>query len=111
MFVSNLYANAASAPAGAGGIIAQLMPLILIVVVFYFLLIRPQKKRQQQHKTMISALKVGDEVITNAGIVGKISAVLEDDIKLTVAEGVEITMRKNAVATLAEIENKAKSKK
>ncbi len=111
MFVSNLYANAAAAPAGAGGILAQLAPLILIVVVFYFLLIRPQKKRQQQHQTMISALKVGDEVITNAGIIGKISVVLEDDIKLTVAEGVELTMRKNAIATLVDIEDKAKAKK
>ncbi len=107
MFISNLYANA---PATAPNILAQLMPLIIIVVVFYFLLIRPQKKRQQQHLAMINSLKVGDDVITNGGILGKVSVVLEHEVELEIAAGVNIKIRKNAITTLASAEKEVEEK-
>ena len=46
--------------------------LIAMFVLMYFLLIRPQQKRAKDHKNLLKALKKGDEVVTNGGIIGKI---------------------------------------
>ena len=52
----------------SGSGFGQFIPLILIFVIFYFFLIRPQQKRAKEHKSMVAALKRGDEVITSGGI-------------------------------------------
>ena len=73
---------AAHAQAGQpqdGGLI-QLGMIAVLFVVFYFLIIRPQSKRQKEVKTLIENLAVGDEVSTNAGILGKIKKSIEDAI-------------------------------
>ncbi|MEY2955417.1 MAG: hypothetical protein RL123_145, partial [Pseudomonadota bacterium] len=54
------------------------VPLILIFVIMYFLLIRPQQKRAKEHKAMVEALRRGDQVLTQGGIIGKVSKVKED---------------------------------
>ncbi len=53
------------------------VPLILVFVIFYFLMIRPQKKQQQLRIKMLSDLKKGDEVVTTAGIHGKVVGVAD----------------------------------
>mgnify|MGYP000669217505 CR=1 FL=1 len=76
MFVTPAYAQAAAdAPAGAA--LMQFIPLILIFAIMYFLMIRPQQKRVKQHREMVAALKKGDQVVTQGGIIGKVSSVLE----------------------------------
>ena len=68
------YAMAPSA-GGEGGEqnpIMMFMPLILMFVIFYFLLIRPQQKKAKQHRELLGALKKGDWVLTNGGIIGKV---------------------------------------
>ena len=62
---------------GDGGGFLSLVPLILIFVLFYFLLIRPQQNRAKKHKQLVASLTVGDEVVTNGGIVGQVK-VLQD---------------------------------
>ena len=63
----------------SGSGFAQFIPLILIFVIFYFFLIRPQQKRVKDHKSMVAALKRGDEVITSGGIVGRtLIAIMEN---------------------------------
>ncbi len=52
-----------------------MMPLIFIFIIFYFLLIRPQQRKAKEHAKLVSALKTGDAVVTNAGIHGVISNV------------------------------------
>ena len=80
---------------------AQFIPLILIFVIFYFFLIRPQQKRIKDHKTMVAALKRGDEVVTSGGIVGKIEKVYEDDkIDLIISENVNVQVIKSTVQSL-----------
>ncbi len=66
----------------------------------YFVMIRPQKKRQQQQQQLISSLKTGDRVVTNAGIHGLISNVKESTVLVKVADNVKIEMEKSAVATV-----------
>ena len=66
-------------------------------VIFYFLIIRPQRKRQKETKTMLAALKVGDEVSTNAGILGKVRKMDDNFIVLKVADGVELKFQRAAI--------------
>ena len=81
------------------GYMGLLFPILLIVV-FYFLLIRPQTKRAKEHKAMVAALKKGDEVVTGGGVLGRITDVGENFIQLEVAEGVQLRVQKQSVATL-----------
>jgi len=63
-------------------------------------LFRPQKKRQQQQQRLISSLKTGDQVVTNAGIHGLIANVKETTVMLKVADNVKIEMEKSAIANV-----------
>ncbi|MGD9946024.1 MAG: preprotein translocase subunit YajC [Burkholderiaceae bacterium] len=105
MFISNAYAQS------AGSTEQQLLgflPIILMFVVLYFLMIRPQMKRAKDHRTMLEALKKGDEVITSGGLVGRITKVGESYVTLEVGrtpeskgEGaIEMNFQKSAVQTL-----------
>ena len=85
----------------SGSGFAQFIPLILIFVIFYFFLIRPQQKKIKDHKTMVSALKRGDEVITSGGIVGKIEKVLGNDkIELQISENVTVEVVQSTIQSL-----------
>jgi preprotein translocase subunit YajC len=89
--------------------LSQFVPLILIFVIFYFFLIRPQQKKIKDHKTMVSALKRGDEIVTSGGIVGTIEKVHEDDkIDLLITEGVSIKVIKSTVQSLLNTPNTKK---
>lgn len=93
------WAQEAAGAAGGGGGIAQFLPLVVIIVVFYFLLIRPQQKRAKQHREMITALAVGDEVVTSGGIFGKITKIEEDSLIVNIGAG-EIKLQKQAIAMM-----------
>lgn len=77
-----------------------LLPMLVIFGAFYFLLIRPQQKRQKAHNELVSALKSGDEVLTNGGLLGKVTAVSELYATLKLADNVEIKIQKSAVAAV-----------
>ncbi|SNR44189.1 preprotein translocase subunit YajC [Paracoccus sediminis] len=97
MFVTPAYAQAAGS-AGAGAAFAQFIPLILIFAIMYFLMIRPQQKRVKQHKEMVSALKKGDQVITQGGIIGKVSSVRDDELEVEIATGVRVRVVRSTVS-------------
>lgn len=96
MFISSVQAAEAGGAAGAD-MTSTIIMMVLFAVVFYFLLIRPQSKRAKEHKTMIEAIQKGDEVVTNGGIIGKVSKITEGFIILNVAQGVEMKFQKHAV--------------
>src|SRR6184192_636069 len=81
-----------------GGIGSFFVPLIFIFIIMYFVMIRPQKKRQQQN--LVSSLKTGDRVVTNAGIHGLISNVKENTVLVKVADNVKIEMEKSAITNV-----------
>ena len=97
MFVTPAYAQAAGG-AGAGAAFAQFIPLILIFAIMYFLMIRPQQKRAKQHREMVSALKKGDQVVTQGGIIGKVASVRDDEIEVEIASGVRVRVVRATVA-------------
>ena len=99
MLISPAYAQAAGAP-GAFDLMS-LLPLVLIFVVFYFLLIRPQQKKMKAHREMLNALRRGDKVVTNGGIVGTITKVLNnDELQVEIAEGVRVKVMRGMIASV-----------
>lgn len=102
VLISYAHAQAASGGGGAfgGEGIMGLLPIILMFGLLYFLMIRPQMKRAKEQKAMTEALQKGDEVVTAAGIVGKVTKVGETYISLEVAPGTEIQLQKAAVQIL-----------
>jgi len=79
---------------------APLIFLAVLAAVFWFFVIRPQRQRQTAHRSMVSDLGPGDEVITAGGIYGRIRTIADDHIVLEIAPGTEIRLAKEAVATV-----------
>lgn len=101
-----------SATAAAGSPYASMLPLVLIFVIFYFLLIKPQQKRFKEHTALLGALKKGDMVITNGGLLGKVVEADKDGITtIEIASGVEVKVTKSSVASLVEKPGAAVPKK
>ena len=97
MFISNAYAQTAAA-AGPLDSVMQFLPIILMFVVLYFMMIRPQQKKAKEHKSLIDALSKGDEVMTQAGIAGRITKVSDDFVTVEIADKVEVQMQKPSIA-------------
>ncbi|WGV17116.1 preprotein translocase subunit YajC [Fuscovulum ytuae] len=96
MFATPAYAQAAGA--GAGSAFASFIPLILIFAIMYFLLIRPQQKKMKEHKAMVEALRRGDQILTQGGIVGKVTKVQEDGLlEVEIAEGVKVKIMRHTI--------------
>jgi preprotein translocase subunit YajC len=76
------------------------LPMILVFGIFYVLMIRPQQKARKKQQEMITNLKKGDEVITSAGIHGRVSSILDDIVTVEIADNVRIKMEKQQVATV-----------
>ena len=77
----------------------QFIPLILIFAIMYFLLIRPQQKKVKEHQQMVEALRRGDQVVTQGGLIGKVAKVKEDnEVEVELAEGVKVRVVKSTIA-------------
>jgi len=91
---------AAVAPAAGGGLQDQIVafaPLILMVVAGYFLLIRPQQTRMRQHQAQVEAVKRGDTVVLNSGVIGKVVRVEEAEVGVEIAQNVTIKVVKSMI--------------
>ncbi|WP_373352672.1 preprotein translocase subunit YajC [Pseudoroseicyclus sp. CXY001] len=89
---------------------ASLLPLIAIFAIMYFFLIRPQQKKVKEHQAMVSALRRGDQVVTQGGIVGKVARVKEgDEIEVEIAAGVTVRVVKATIAQVISKTEPAKS--
>lgn len=87
----------AAAPSAASGPGGMLLPMIAMVGIFYFLVLRPQSKKAKDHTAMLSELKKGDEVVTQGGIIGKISGLTDTELTLQVQEGVRLRVTRASV--------------
>ena len=95
--ISLAHAQTAGAAADPTGGFMQLLPMILMFVVLWFLMIRPQMKKAKQHKALLEALAKGDEVVTQGGIVGRITKVGEVYVTVEIAEGTEVVVQKPSI--------------
>ncbi|HVZ52422.1 MAG TPA: preprotein translocase subunit YajC [Pseudolabrys sp.] len=93
MFVTPAFAQGSlfGGAGGEGGMLMSLLPFVLIFVIMYFLILRPQQKRVKTHQEMVKNVRRGDSVITNGGLIGKVTKVVDDDqIEIEIADGVKI---------------------
>lgn len=93
MLVTPAYAQAA----GGAAAITSFVPLILIFAIMYFLLIRPQQKKLKDHKAMVAALRKGDQVVTQGGIIGKVYKAGETEVEVDIAEGVRVRVVRSTI--------------
>jgi len=78
---------------------AQFTPLILIFGIMYFLFIRPQQKKVKEHAAMVSALRRGDQVVTQGGLIGKVVKVKDDnEVDVELSEGVKVRVVQSTIA-------------
>jgi preprotein translocase subunit YajC len=103
MFISPAYAQAFGDSANT---LVQFAPFVLIFVVFYFFVIRPQQQKTRDHRSMLSALRRGDRVVTGGGIIGTVAKVVGDDeVLVDIAEGMRVrVVRSTITAVLAKTE-------
>mgnify|MGYP003302265447 CR=1 FL=1 len=87
-----------NAPAGLGGMTSIIM-IVVMIAVMYFLMIRPENKRKKEAEQMRSEMKVGDEITTIGGIIGKIVSIKEETLVLeTSHDRTRIRILKTAVS-------------
>ncbi len=102
MFITTAFAQGSLFGGGAGGeggMLMSLLPFVLIFVIMYFLILRPQQKRVKQHQEMVKNVRRGDTVITNGGLVGKVTKVIDDDqIEIEIADDVRIRQLRQMLA-------------
>ncbi|MEM0942975.1 MAG: preprotein translocase subunit YajC [Pseudomonadota bacterium] len=104
MFATPAYAQSAAGGDPMGGFSGIIM-MVLIFVIFYFFLIRPQQQRAKEHARMLEAVRKGDEVVTNGGLIGKVFKVIETDgkpaeLEVEVAKDVRVKVRRDMVAAV-----------
>ena len=93
MFGSSAFAQSllGGGAGGDGGMLMSLLPFVLIFVIMYFLILRPQQKRAKSHQEMVKNVRRGDTVVTQGGLVGRVTKVIDDDqIEIEIADEVRI---------------------
>lgn len=82
---------------GSAGFIFMVQ-MVAIFMIFYFLLIRPQSKERRRHQAMLEAIKKGDEIVTNGGIIGTVVHVDEQRLTVRTGENTRITVDRGRIA-------------
>jgi preprotein translocase subunit YajC len=102
MWISQAFAQDAATKGAGSSMLTGILPLVLIFVVFWFLLIRPQQKRMKEHRELIAKVKKGDEVMTNGGIVGKVTKAQDSSptVEIEIADNVRVQVARGQIAGL-----------
>ena len=77
--------------------LVQLIPFALVLAIFYFVILLPMKRRQKKVQEFLTALKVGDKVVTSGGIYGSIAKLSEEAIQLQIAPNVRVDVSRAAI--------------
>lgn len=93
--IENAFAAQEAAKANMGG---SMIMFAVLIAGMYFLMIRPQNKRAKEHRNLLASIAKDDEVVTTGGLLGKVTKVIDQFFVLTIADGVEVVVQKQAVA-------------
>ena len=93
----------AFAQAAAGGdtnsMMMSLLPFALIFVIMYFLILKPQQKKLKDHAELVKNIRRGDTIVTNGGLVGKVTKVVDDDqVEMEISDGVKIRQMRQMIS-------------
>lgn len=97
-FINNAWAQSATPQSSGGG--SFVIMLVVFIAIFYFMLIRPQTKQAKEHKSMLESLSKGDEIVTNGGMLGRVSKIGDNFISIEVAQNLEVKIQRQAVSTI-----------
>lgn len=96
-------ADAPAAPPSAGQAFLTQLPLLAAIVgIFYFLVIRPQSQERKRHEELVAGLKRDDEVLTQAGLFGRVAQVQGGRVELEIAPKVRVWIEAASVKRKAE---------
>ena len=97
--ISPAFAQAAGATPGGADIVMQMAPFGLILIIMYFLILRPQQKRAREHQEMIKNVRRGDTVVTQGGIIGKVSKTTDDsEVEVEIAPNVKVRVARQMIS-------------
>jgi len=98
LFTDVAYAQATGAgkPAQPSFFEILVMPAALLVIMYFFV-IRPQQKKAKEQLSLIDGLKVGDEVVTSGGIIGRIKSIAEQFVTLEAGSNTLLKIQKNHI--------------
>jgi preprotein translocase subunit YajC len=100
IFISPAYAQAA-AGGDTNSMLMSLLPFALIFVIMYFLILKPQQKKVKDHAELVKNIRRGDTIVTNGGLVGKVTKVVDDDqVEMEIADGVRIRQLRQMVSAV-----------
>ena len=100
MFFTPAYAQAAGS-GGFGSTFGSLIPLLLIFIIMYFIIIRPQQRKAKEHNSMVNSLSRGDQILTQGGIIGKITKVKDDsEVEVEIASNTKVRVMKSTVVNV-----------
>ena len=72
--------------------------ILALLALMWFMLIRPQRRRQQDAQRLLETIGVGKEIVTAGGLYGTVTAVDGDEVRVEIADGLEVRIAKRAVA-------------
>jgi preprotein translocase subunit YajC len=99
LFITPAYAQAASGGLGTTDMLVQFAPLVIVFAIMYFLLLRPQQRRAAEHKAMIKNVRRGDSIVTNGGIIGRVTKVIDDnELEAEIADGVRVRVLRSMIS-------------
>ena len=99
-FINDALAEGGSAMGSQPELLSQLMVFVGIFLIFYFLFIRPQNKKLKEHKEMTENLKKGDEVVTNGGVLGKVTNLHESFVSVEIAQDIQIRIQRQSISSI-----------
>ncbi|HLJ72734.1 MAG TPA: preprotein translocase subunit YajC [Roseiarcus sp.] len=99
MFITPAFAQAAGAAAGPQDMLIQFAPIVVMIGIFYFLLLRPQQRRAKEQRATIMAARRGDTIVTNGGLIGKITKAIDDnEVEVEVAPNVRVRIVRSGIS-------------
>ena len=104
-----IFASSTAASSGGMGSMSMIILMVALIALMYFMMIRPQKKEQKRMQAMLSALEIGDAVVTNSGFYGVVIDITEEDVIVEFGnnKNCRIPMRKAAIAQVEKPEEAA----
>jgi preprotein translocase subunit YajC len=97
--ISSAFAQVPGATGSPTDIIMQFAPFAVIVLIMYLLIFRPQQRRAKEHRDLIKAVRRGDTVITNAGLIGKVTKTIDDsEIEIEIAPNVRVRQLRQMIS-------------
>ena len=99
MLITPAFAQATGAAGDTNSMLMSLLPFALIFVIMYFLILRPQQRKVKEHNDLVKNVRRGDTVVTNGGLVGKVTKAVEgEDLEVEISQGVKVKVVRGMVA-------------